>query len=70
MNLRIALLMMQKNEATLLEPQIRYPSQFIANASIFLFDNGSSNPGVIDTLAQAEQVGILLSDNTTTLKII
>jgi hypothetical protein len=30
----------------------------------------SSNPGVIDTLAQAEQVGILLSDNTTTLKII
>jgi hypothetical protein len=44
MNLRIALLMMQKNEATLLEPQIRYHSQFIANASIFLFDNGSRAP--------------------------
>lgn len=49
-----------KNEAILLEPQIRYHSQFTANSSIFLFDNGSSNPGVIDTLAQAEQVDRLV----------
>jgi len=58
MNLRIALLMMQKNEAILLGPWIRYHSQFTVNSSIFIFDNGSSNPGVIDTLAKAEQAGI------------
>ena len=58
MNLRIALLMMQKNEDILLGPWIRYHAKFTANASIFIFDNGSSNPGVIYTLAEAEQAGI------------
>ena len=58
MNLRIALLMMQKNEDILLGPWIRYHAEFTANASIFIFDNGSSIPGVIETLAEAEQAGI------------
>jgi hypothetical protein len=46
MNLRIALLMMQKNEDLLLGPWIRYHTNFTANSSIFIFDNGSSIPGV------------------------
>ena len=58
MNLRIALLMMQKNEDILLGPWIRYHAKFTANSIIFIFDNGSSNPGVIETLAEAEQAGI------------
>ena len=58
MNLRIALLMMQKNEDILLGPWIRYHTEFTDNASIFIFDNGSSNPGVVETLAEAEQAGI------------
>lgn len=58
MNLRIALLMMQKNEDLLLGPWIRYHTNFTANSSIFIFDNGSSKPAVIEKLAEAEQDGI------------
>jgi hypothetical protein len=58
MKLRLALLMMQKNEATLLAPWIRYHSKLTASRSIFIFDNGSTDPDVLRTLSQAEEADI------------
>jgi hypothetical protein len=40
MSLRIALLMMQKNERLLLDPWITYHRSLVDPASIFVFDNG------------------------------
>ena len=58
MKLRIAMLMMQKNESLLLEPWIRYDTALTAASSIFIFDNGSSDPRAIETLNSAEKAGI------------
>lgn len=58
MNVRIALLMMQKNEDILLGPWIRYHTELTSNTSIYIFDNGSSNPDVVNTLAEAERTGV------------
>lgn len=56
--LKIALLMMQKNESFLLEPWTRYHEAITDAGSIFLFDNGSSDPHVLSILAAAEERGV------------
>jgi len=56
--MRIALLMMQKNEASLLGPWTRYHASLTKASSIYVFDNGSSDPKVLERLAEAERGGI------------
>jgi hypothetical protein len=61
MSLRIALIMMQKNETLLLDPWLRYHEAMISAQSIFIFDNGSSDPHTIATLKAAECRGVTVS---------
>jgi hypothetical protein len=61
MTLRIALLMMQKNENILLEPWITYHRNLVDSASIFIFDNGSSEPRTLSILRAAENSGIMIN---------
>jgi len=58
MSLRIALIMMQKNETILLDPWLRYHEAMISAQSIFVFDNGSSDPHTLETLKAAECRGV------------
>jgi hypothetical protein len=58
MSLRIALIMMQKNETLLLDPWLRYHEAMISPQSIFIFDNGSSDPHTLATLKAAECRGV------------
>jgi len=58
MSLRIALIMMQKNETILLDPWLRYHEAMISDQSIFVFDNGSSDPHTLATLKAAECRGV------------
>jgi hypothetical protein len=61
MSLRIALIMMQKNETLLLDPWLRYHEAMISAQSIFIFDNGSSDPHTLATLKAAEGRGVTVS---------
>jgi hypothetical protein len=61
MSLRIALIMMQKNETLLLDPWLRYHEAMISAQSIFIFDNGSSDPHTLATLKAAECRGVTVS---------
>jgi hypothetical protein len=53
MSLRIALIMMQKNETILLDPWLRYHEAMIPAQSIFVFDNGSSDLEALRILREA-----------------
>jgi hypothetical protein len=57
-NLRIAILMMQKNEISLLPLFLRYHEFLFGGPSLFIFDNGSTDPDVIAELRAAEDRGI------------
>jgi hypothetical protein len=61
MSLRIALIMMQKNETILLDPWLRYHEAMIPAQSIFVFDNGSSDLETLRILREAESRGILVN---------
>jgi hypothetical protein len=61
MSLKIALIMMQKNESLLLEPWIRYHVDLIGTSSIFIYDNGSTDTKTLTTLADAENIGIKIN---------
>jgi hypothetical protein len=50
--------MMQKNEALLLDPWIRYHTTLLGSENIYLFDNNSSKARVVQTLKNAEQSGV------------
>ncbi len=50
--------MMQKNEALLLDPWLRYHSHLFGAGSLFVLDNGSTDPAVLQRLEQAEAEGI------------
>ena len=63
MSLRIALIMMQKNETLLLDPWLRYHEAMISAQSIFIFDNGSSDPHTLATLKAAECRGVTVNRN-------
>jgi hypothetical protein len=58
MSPRIALLMMQKNERLLLDPWITYHRSLVDPASIFVFDNGSTDPQTLAILEAAEASGV------------
>jgi hypothetical protein len=58
MSLRIALLMMQKNERLLLDPWITYHRSLVDPASIFVFDNGSTDSQTLAILEAAEASGV------------
>ena len=58
MSPRIALLMMQKNERLLLDPWITYHRSLVDPASIFVFDNGSTDPQTLAILDAAEASGV------------
>lgn len=47
---RVACIMMQKNEDDLLEPWIAYHGRMFGYDNLFVFDNGSTNRRVLDTL--------------------
>lgn len=61
MSLRIALIMMQKNETILLNPWLRYHEAMVSAQSIFVFDNGSSDPHTLATLQAAECRGVTVN---------
>jgi hypothetical protein len=61
MSLRIALIMMQKNETILLEPWLRYHEAMVSAQSIYVFDNGSSDPHTLTTLKAAECRGVTVN---------
>ena len=61
MSLRIALVMMQKNERLLLDYWLSYHQVITDPASIFVFDNGSTDPQTLAILRAAEESGISVS---------
>jgi hypothetical protein len=61
MSIKIALIMMQKNESLLLEPWIRYHVDLIGTSSIFIYDNGSTDAQTLTTLAAAENMGLKIN---------
>jgi hypothetical protein len=50
--------MMQKNETLLLDPWIRYHASLLGSEHIYVYDNGSSDTAVIQTLRDAEKSGV------------
>jgi hypothetical protein len=56
--MRLACVMMQKNEKLLLEPWIRYHGDLVGSENLFIFDNGSSDHSVIEFLKGAEEIGV------------
>jgi hypothetical protein len=61
MSLRIALIMMQKNETMLLDPWLRYHEAMVSAQSIFIFDNGSSDLQTLRILKDAEYRGVTVN---------
>jgi hypothetical protein len=55
---KIACIMMQKNEILLLDPWIKYHSSLLGSEHIYVYDNGSSDAAVIQTLRDAEKSGV------------
>ena len=55
--MKIACIMMQKNEPLLLGAWIRYHSDLVGLENLFIFDNGSSCSAVIQVLQEAEGRG-------------
>jgi hypothetical protein len=51
-------LMMQRDEDLVLEPWLRYHGYLFGFENLYVFDNGSTNPSVVDTLNRYERVGI------------
>jgi hypothetical protein len=51
-------LMMQRDEDLLLEPWLRYNGYLFGFENLYVFDNGSTKPGVIKTLDRYEQTGV------------
>ncbi|MGA1303744.1 MAG: glycosyltransferase family 2 protein [Cyanobium sp.] len=56
--LRIAIIMMQKDEISLLPLFLRYHESQFGVSSLFIFDNGSTNSEVITELKSAEKRGV------------
>lgn len=56
--MRIACIMMQKNEASLLWPWIRYHAELFGAENLYIFDNGSSCDSVLGCLQKAVALGV------------
>jgi hypothetical protein len=63
MAIKIACILMQKNEALRLQPWLDYHQQLFGAKSLFVFDNGSSIPSVIDALREAASRGATVDWN-------
>lgn len=57
----VACLMMQKNEFGLLEPWLIYHGDLFGFDNLYVFDNGSDDPSVIDVLSRYEARGVSVS---------
>ncbi len=60
---RVACVMMQKDEGFLIEPWIRYYGYLFGFENLFIFDNGSTLPRVKAILAKFERVGVQVDRN-------
>lgn len=56
--MRIACLVMQKNERALLEPWILYHGAMFGYESLYVYDNGSTAPECANVLAKYESLGV------------
>jgi hypothetical protein len=56
--MRVAILMMQKDEETLLEPWIVYHAYLFGISNLFVLDNGSTNHDVCRTLKKYSSLGL------------
>lgn len=56
--MKIALIMMQKNEDQLLWPWVRYHGSRFGYDNCHIFDNGSTSPAVLDRLKESEALGV------------
>ncbi len=54
----VAVVMMQRDEALLLDPWLRYHATVFGASNLTVLDNGSTNPGVLQRLEQAESEGV------------
>lgn len=59
--LKIAIIMMQKNETSLLPLFLRYHEELLGASALFIFDNGSTEPEVLAELKAAEDRGIQIN---------
>lgn len=56
--LRVACMMMQKDEEFLLDPWLRYHAYLFGAENLFVLDNGSTQPDVLRRLERAETDGV------------
>ena len=56
--MKIALIMMQKDEDHLLWPWVRYHGSRFGYDNCHIFDNGSTSPAVLDHLKECEALGV------------
>ncbi len=56
--MRIACIMMQKNEISLVGPWIRYHAALVGAENLYVFDNGSTEPAVRRCLQEAQSMGV------------
>lgn len=56
--MRVACVMMQRNEVNALEPWLLYHGHIFGFENLFLIDHGSEHPSVIDTLAVYQARGV------------
>ena len=56
--MKVACLMMQKNEEDLLGPWIQYHSELFGAENLYVYDNGSTSPIISEILADAQAKGV------------
>jgi hypothetical protein len=54
----VACVMMQKDEAILLAPWLTYHGHLFGHENLYVIDNGSTDPGVLETLRRFEAMGV------------
>ncbi|HYP03166.1 MAG TPA: glycosyltransferase family 2 protein, partial [Cyanobium sp.] len=56
--MKIACIMMQKNETLLIDPWLRYHTALFGSEHVYVYDNASTDTAVIRTLQNAETSGV------------
>lgn len=56
--MRVCCVMMQRNEIFVLDAWIKYYGYLFGYSNLFILDNGSDNPAVIETLERCEKDGV------------
>jgi hypothetical protein len=57
---RVGCMMMQKDEDVLLDPWLRFHSWLFGAENLFVLDNGSTRPAVLERLGRAEADGVVV----------